>query len=141
MLINLTIGLGLVAVTVLAHILGLIWITHAMNWMVARFRWHEGSVLAMITVVLGLFLLLLAEVWIWALCYEVLGAFPDFMTSLYFSITSFATLGIGDVVPVSRWRILGALESLNGFLLIGWSTAYIISASMRLGPFRSGEHF
>src|SRR3712207_7923959 len=60
----------------------------------------------------------------------------DVCSSDLFSITSFATLGIGDVVPADYWRILGGLESLNGFLLIGWSTAYIISASMRLGPFR-----
>jgi hypothetical protein len=37
--------------------------------------------------------------------------------------------------------MLAALEGINGFLLIGWSTAYLIAAGIRVGPFRSGEHF
>jgi hypothetical protein len=141
MFVNFALGLCLVAVTVLVHTFGLIWITRVMNWMVARLRMYGGSVLAMITVAIGLFVLLLAEVWLWAICYELLNTFPDFTTGLYFSIAAFSTLGLGDVLPVNQWRLLAALESLNGFLLIGWSTAYLISASIRLGPFRSGEHF
>ena len=31
-----------------------------------------------------------------------------------------------------RWRILGALESFNGFLLIGWSTAFMVSVISRI---------
>lgn len=141
MIMNFAIGTGIVAITVLIHTFGLIWITHAMKWMVARFRMHGGSVLAMITVVIGLFAILLTEIWLWAVCYKILGAFSDFTTGLYFSIAAFSTLGLGDVLPADQWRLLAALESLNGFLLIGWSTAYLISASMRVGPFRSGEHF
>ena len=33
-----------------------------------------------------------------------------------------------------------ALEGINGFLMIGWSTAYLVRASTRHGPFRK-EHF
>jgi hypothetical protein len=141
MLLNFTIGFGLIALTALVHVFGLIWITRGMDRIVARFRWHGGSVLAMLMVVAGLFLLLLLQASMWAVCYDILDAFPDFGTSLYFSIATFSTLGLGDVVPMQGWRILAALESLGGFLFIGWSTAYLVSASMRLGPFRSGEHF
>jgi hypothetical protein len=109
-----------------------------MKLTVKRFRLH--SLLAMVTVVIGLFAILLAQAGVWAICYEFVDAFPDFTTSLYFSVAAFATLG-GDVIPAHRWRLLGAIESLNGFLMIGWSTAYLVSASIRLGPFRSGEHF
>ncbi len=37
--------------------------------------------------------------------------------------------------------MLSALQGINGFLLIGWSTAYLVAAGIRIGPFRSGEHF
>lgn len=141
MLLNFTIGFGLIALGSLVHVLGLMWITRGMNWVAARFRWQGGSILAMIMVVVGLFLLLLLQAWMWAICYDIVDAFPDFLTSLYFSMATFATLGMGDVVPMYQWRFLAALESLTGFLFIGWSTAYLVSASMRLGPFRSGEHF
>jgi hypothetical protein len=71
----------------------------------------------------------------------ILGAFTDFSTALYFSTVTFSTLGFGDVVPNESWRLFAALEAVNGFLLIGWSTAYLIAASTRIGPFRIGEHF
>jgi hypothetical protein len=70
-----------------------------------------------------------------------LAPFPDFATSLYFSTVTFSTLGFGDVVPTERWRLFAAPETVNGFLMIGWSTAYLVAASTRVGPFRSGEHF
>jgi hypothetical protein len=141
MLQSLALGLFIVCLTVLVHVFGLIWTTRAMNWMVKRFRLHGGSLLAMVTVVIGLFIILLVQTSVWAICYEFVDAFPNFSTSMYFSVASFATLGLGDVIPAHGWRLLGAIESLNGFLMIGWSTAYLVSASIRLGPFRSGEHF
>jgi hypothetical protein len=33
------------------------------------------------------------------------------------------------------------MEGVNGFLLIGWSTAYLVTAGTRIGPFTRGEHF
>ena len=141
MLQNLALGLFIVCLTVLVHVFGLIWVTRAMNLLVKRFKLRGGSLLAMVTVALGLFAILLAQTLVWAICYEFVDAFPNFTTSVYFSVASFSTLGLGDVIPAHGWRLLGAIESLNGFLMIGWSTAYLVSASIRLGPFRSGEHF
>jgi hypothetical protein len=91
--------------------------------------------------VIGVFFLLTVEVWIWALVCFALDVVGDFDTALYFSLSSFSTLGFGDVVPTHDRPILAALEGVNGFLLIGWSTAHLIAASIRVGPFRTGEHF
>ncbi len=102
---------------------------------------RRSRVVAIVTVVLGLFAILTIEVWIWALSYLLLGAFVDFETGLYFSTVTFSTLGFGDVLPPERWRLFAALEAVNGFLVIGWSTAYLVAASTRVGPFRLGEHF
>jgi hypothetical protein len=143
MMTNLVAGTIVIAITVLIHTSGLIGVTHAMAWLVARFRMHgrRSRILAMITVVFGLFVILTVEVWLWALCYSLVEVFPDFSTGLYFSTVTFSTLGFGDVVPAESWRLFAALESINGFLLIGWSTAYLVAASTRVGPFRVGEHF
>ncbi len=143
MLINIVAGTFIVALTVGIHTFGLIGVTHAMSWLVNRFRMHgrRSRVVAMITVVFGLFVVLMIEVLLWAVGYHVVDAFPDFETSLYFSASTFSTLGIGDLVPPVEWRLAAAIEGINGFLLIGWSTAYLVAASTRVGPFRSGEHF
>jgi len=39
------------------------------------------------------------------------------------------------------WRVLAALEGVNGFLLVGWSTVYLIAAEPGSAPFKAGEHF
>lgn len=143
MLASLLIGTIAIVTTVLIHTIGLIAVTRAMTFVTARFRMHghRSRVVAMVSTVLGLFLVLSVEIWLWALVYMGVGAFPDFEHALYFSTVAFSTVGFGDIVPVVEWRMLGALEAINGFLMIGWSTAYLIAASTRIGPFRSGEHF
>ena len=40
---------------------------------------------------------------------------------------NFATLGYGDVVMSAQHKLLGALEAINGALMIGMSTAALIS--------------
>ncbi|MDX8434733.1 MULTISPECIES: potassium channel family protein [Mesorhizobium] len=143
MILNLCVGTIVISLTVLIHTFGLIAITHVMTHLVALFRMHgrRSRIVAMISVVMGLFVVMTAEVWLWAGIYRLLGILSDFETALYFSTITFSTVGYGDVVPAHGWRILAALEGVNGFLLIGWSTAYLIAAGTRVGPFRIGEHF
>lgn len=143
MLENLAIGTLVISMTVIIHTVGLIWVTHAMNWLVSRFRMNgrRSRMLAIISVTFGVFAVLTVEVWLWAVVYMLLGGFAHFETALYFSTTTFSTVGYGDIIIDARWRLLAALEGVNGLLLIGWSTAYLIAASMRVGPFKAGEHF
>jgi hypothetical protein len=52
---------------------------------------------------------------------EFVGEAADF---LYFSISAFTTLGIGDVHPMGPMRLVAGIEALNGFALIGWSASF-----------------
>jgi hypothetical protein len=143
MFVNLALGTVIISATVIIHTFGLVWVTHGMNWLTDKVRpqAHRSRVLAMNSVVIGIFAVLTVEVWLWAACYYALGVFGDFETALYFSTSTFSTVGYGDVITSQEWRMLAGLESVNGFLLIGWSTAYLVAASMRVGPFKAGEHF
>jgi hypothetical protein len=140
---NLAAGTAVILASVLIHTAGLIAISRMSAWLAGRFQMHyRGSrVVAIAAVVLGLFATLSIEVWLWTLAYLSVGAFNDLETALYFSTVTFSTLGYGDVLPLLHWRLFSALEAVNGFLVIGWSTAYLVAASTRVGPFRSGEHF
>ena len=53
------------------------------------------------------------------------------MDYFYFSAVSYTTLGFGDVLPAGPIRIVVAVESLNGLVLIGWSTSYTYLAMQR----------
>jgi hypothetical protein len=141
---NLLLGTFMISITVMIHTMGLMGLTRWMGWIIRWFRLHRHNLakaVAMVTTVLGLFFLHTIEVWIWATAYIALGLASDLESALYFSTETFATLGYGDITPLANWRMFAALEAVNGFILIGWSTAYLVAASTRHGPFRIGEHF
>jgi hypothetical protein len=52
---------------------------------------------------------------------RVQGGWLDFF---YFSASTYATLGLGDVAPLGPMRIVAGIEAVNGLVLIGWSTSY-----------------
>ncbi len=91
--------------------------------------------LMIVRLVCGLLLLHLAEISIWSACYWFADVLPDFETAMYFSFTSYTTLGFGDVLLPKEWRLLGASEAAIGVLMLGWSTALIVAALGRVfGP-------
>lgn len=95
-------------------------------------RVSNASVMASLTVISGVMLFLLAgnlmQVGIWALLFVVLGEFEQFAEAFYHSAVNFATLGYGDIVMSARHRILGPLEAMNGVIMIGVSTAVLMTA-------------
>ena len=82
--------------------------------------------------VLLFFLASLAEIWLWAMLYRALGALSDLEGALYFSAVTYTTLGYGDVVLNSSWRILASFEGVNGVLMFGWTTAVIVALVHRI---------
>lgn len=79
--------------------------------------------------VLAVFLVFSAhviEAWLWAWLYISLDTvLPNFETALYFSTSTFTTVGYGDIVLSEKWRLLSSFQSAIGFVLFGWSTAFI----------------
>lgn len=67
----------------------------------------------------------------WASCYRRL-CFPSWESALYFSASSYATVGYGDVVLPSNWRMLGPLESIIGVLMCGISVSVLFATITRL---------
>ncbi len=144
MLENLGLATLLVSLTVLIHSLGLLTLSHWMQRFIRLFHLHRhglGKMLAMVATVLGIFLIHTIEVWAWAGLYMATGAIAGLPDALYFSTATFSTIGYGNFSLGPDWRLLGSIEGIDGFILIGWSTAYLVAASTRHGPFRSGVHF
>jgi len=69
----------------------------------------------------------LFEITIWALVFVFCGEFAQFAGAFYHSATNYTTLGYGDVVMSSSWKLLGPLEAADGMLMFGVSTAIIVS--------------
>lgn len=104
---------------------------------VAFRRWHHWLLTApqrpkllLMLVLVGIWVLGVVTicVWIWALALWGLGAFLSAEEAVYFSLVSFTTLGLGDIVAPYEWRILSAMAAVNGFLSFGLLSALMVEA-------------
>jgi hypothetical protein len=78
------------------------------------------------------FLAHLIEIALWAVLFVMCGEFRDLGAAYYHSAVNYSTLGYGDVVMTSSWKLLGPLEAVNGALMFGVSTAMIFAVIQRL---------
>jgi hypothetical protein len=74
----------------------------------------------------------LVEIALWAVLYIVCGEFRDFGTAYYHSAVNYTSLGYGDLIMSPSWKLLAPLETANGMLLFGVSTAMIFAVIQRL---------
>jgi len=88
---------------------------------------------------IGVFGALLAhaiEVWCFALAYYLMtrdgewgnlsGHFDgSFMDCVYFSFTTYTTIGFGDITPIGNLKFLTGLQALTGLVLITWTASFL----------------
>jgi hypothetical protein len=65
------------------------------------------------------------ECLIWASVYLHLGAIDAPAMAVLYSVDSLTTRGASGLVLEHQWLMLGAIESINGLLLFGISTAFL----------------
>lgn len=73
-----------------------------------------------------------AGVWLWAIALRLLGIFITMEASVYFSLVAFTTLGFGDILLPSEWRLLSGIMAINGLLMIGLLTAMLVEVLRRV---------
>jgi hypothetical protein len=135
LLIQLASAAALIVVTAILHGAGVAAIAH---WLgldrdrpKAR-RLHPRTVAILSGVALLLFGLHVLEIGLFGLFYLAVGAVPDLEQALYSSASAYSTLGQPEANFPLEWRLVGALEGLAGFLLLGWSTAFFVTDMNKL---------
>ena len=68
---------------------------------------------------------------LWAGFFRCL-CFRSWESALYFSGTSYSSVGYGDVLLPQQWRLLGPLESVVGVLMCGISVSLLFALMTRL---------
>ncbi|WP_423395568.1 two pore domain potassium channel family protein [Burkholderia sp. LMG 21824] len=67
------------------------------------------------------------EAALWAVVFVQLKALGSFSDALFFSLDAMATRGASGLSLTENWRMLGAIESSDGVLLFGMSTALVFA--------------
>lgn len=138
MIVELSLATVMVLVTVTIHGTGLMFLGRMLaslddRWGAAQMlSWHGWFVT--VAVVMGLFLLHGLEIWLYALLFSKLGAVPEFREAVYFSTSSYGSIGYGDSAIAGQWKLLGAIEGINGSILLGWSVAFFVTVMARMLP-------
>lgn len=123
------IGALVVSATVAVHAEVLSSLSRRLPWLVnLSHKWHPriadtGLIIIAVHVILFAHTL---EVLLWAMALLMTGAVSGIEPAVYFSLVCFTTLGFGDITLPTEWRFLSAILGANGFLLFGWSTAYMV---------------
>ena len=139
MIIQLFVSSVMVLITVIIHGGGLAILGHLLRDEVQVERAHHvpgyslrtmGFTLALVC---ALFVLHGTEIWLYAFLYEGIGAVDNLETAVYFSTISYAGIGFDDRYIDPEWRLVAAIEGINGLLLLGWSTAFFVTIVNRLG--------
>ena len=129
-------GLSLIALTMAMHATGVIFMALAGMNIRARIESQNHLTLRHVAAIqiglIGTVGLLLAalhgvEAALWAAAYWWLGALSSPTDAILYSVDSMSTLGASGLTLEPHWRMMGALEGMDGMLLFGISTAYIFA--------------
>lgn len=82
------------------------------------------------------------EVWVFAFTYFLMqrssgwgrlegNSDGGLLDCVYFSFTTFTTLGFGDIHPTGNLRYLTGIEALTGLVLITWSASFLFVEMQR----------
>ncbi len=132
MIAELSLATLMVTVTVLIHGTGLILLARLLRLETQR----EGTGHMHPTSLRDLGILLFAilaliglhgiEIWVYGLLYLTIGAVDNLRDAIYFSTITYGAIGYSDEVMAEKWRLVSAIEGINGIIMIGWSTAFLI---------------
>jgi voltage-gated potassium channel len=125
LLLSLTLSLQVIGVTALIE-----WLKRVLT----RDSHKHGPVYAATLVVKSTVAIVILHglvILLWASFYRTL-CFPAWEDAFYFSASSYSTVGYGDLVLPSHWRLLGPLEGITGVLMCGISVSVLFALVTRL---------
>jgi len=128
MLINFLLGIPTIFVSLILQLLLLLFALRYYRQHHDHLRsetwWAAFVVIGAVMFMLILGNLMQAGIWAWL--FTLIDEFETYEVAFYHSLVNFASLGYGDIVMSEEYRLLGALEALNGVLMVGISAATLM---------------
>jgi hypothetical protein len=124
-------GLGLTASTVLIHAFFIAMLEMVLDKSRQRIerRRHLPPLFSLLIAAVAMAMLVIhaIEVTLWSVAYWWLGAIGSFDDAMFFSLDSYTTRGASGVVLGRQWRMMGAMEAVDGVMLFGITTAFLFT--------------
>ncbi len=140
-LLPLVVGAVTTFCTIIMHALALIAIVGIVRFK-RRFDTAGVQVRRDLTMVAAAALLALTahliEMAAWAVVFLLCGEFSDLAAAFYHSAVNYTSLGYGDLVMSTSWKLLAPLETADALLMFGVSTAMVFAVIQRLLQERGG---
>ena len=136
-------GIPLIVLTSVVHVLGLGLINEYVVRALGR-RMHHRHFTSLFAVAMSVTVLLATilhtiEAALWAVAYLLLGALPTTKAAILYSLSALTTYGHASAILPEHWKMLGALEALNGMLLFGLTTAFLFAMIQQVWPLGSRD--
>jgi hypothetical protein len=132
-------GVPMILASIAFHVSGLVGVEWLLNTIEERRR-RPRSIryfLVLTLLVANIVLVMHAlEAMAWALLYLELDALPDLRTAMLYSLNALTSYGHEATALADAWRLLGAIESMNGVMIFGLTTAFLFNAMLELRPVR-----
>lgn len=128
-------GIPMLLGAIAFHVSGLVALEHVLRFFDRRRVGPPsmGYFLAMMLLASNVVLLMhVIEAAAWALLYIKLGSLDGFAASMLYSLNAITSYGHDEFVLAGHWRLLGAIESVNGVMIFGLTTAFLFSVMREL---------
>ncbi len=132
-------GLPLLVATVVFHVSMFVLMEKALVLKAGReahARPLSYFIIAIALIALGAATLHGVEAAAWAVLYFWLGAAPDVSAAMLYSLSAITSYGHAEIFLEDHWRLLGAIEAMNGLILFGLTTAFLFAAIELVRPRR-----
>jgi hypothetical protein len=128
----------LIVISVVIHVFGLGLITEQVDSILSKLtdrrRFTSIFALVMSVTVTAAIILHAIEAAAWAAAYQALDALPNNKSAMLYSLSAMTSYGSSGTALPDKWRMMGALEALNGMLLFGLTTAFLFAIIQRVRP-------
>ncbi|QDE38425.1 two pore domain potassium channel family protein [Luteibacter pinisoli] len=133
---ELLLATGLVVFTTFLHSIGLLGLSKAVSLVGFKAGSIEqplpvARIEVSVVLVLGLMAIHGAEIWVYAITFLGIDAVDNLRSAVYFSTISYAAIGYSDADIRPEWALVAAIEGINGLIMLGWSTAFLVTVMAR----------
>jgi hypothetical protein len=130
---NWALGLSLTTLIIVAHVSAIVRAAIALRGR-GRLAQLEMSYPTVAVALIALFstVSLGVAAMIWAALYVWVGAVADWRDASLYSLSAITSYGHAEVYLDGRWRLLGAIEAMNGTILLGLTAAFLFAVIQRV---------